>query len=252
MAAALRPAYALYLHAVFGRVGLPWSVNGEELRIDPSVRRFVPHQSEPTLFSYLKSAMRAGETVLDIGAFLGTYAIMAARWTGPLGRVMAFEPSPASFQILQRHLLMNDLGAPRVEARCVGVGARVGRRLMKQFEMEPYRNQMVADDVDGSTLMVDIVTVDSVCARWTRVPDWIRLDVQGLEFDVLEGARDVIHEGRGRLKIIAEMHPQFWPEYGIQPGEVAERLADLGLQARGLTPSDSFFTPDSHMILESR
>jgi hypothetical protein len=98
--------------------------------------------------------------------------------------------------------------------------------------------------------MVDIVTVDSVCARWTRVPDWIRLDVRGLELDVLEGAREVIRAGRGRLKIIAEMHPQLWPEYGIQPREVDERLAALSLQARGLTPDDSLLTPDSHMILE--
>jgi hypothetical protein len=52
------------------------------------------------------------------------------------------------------------------------------------------------------------------------------------------------------LKIIAEMHPQLWPEYGIQPQEVDERLAALGLQARGLTPNDSLSTPDSHMILE--
>lgn len=250
MTTALRPAYALYLRAVFGRVGLPWSVNGEELRIDPGVRRYVPHQNEPALFRYLQSAMQPGETVLDIGAFLGTYAIMAARWTGPLGRVLAFEPSPASFQILQRHLLMNNLGAPRVEARCAAVGARVGRHPLKQFELEPYRNQIVADDADGSTVMVDIVTVDSVCARWTRVPDWIRLDVQGLEFDVLEGAREVIHAGRGRLKIIAEMHPQLWPEYGIQPREVDERLAALSLQAQGLTPNDSRLAPDSHMILE--
>src|SRR6476659_1620445 len=93
MATALRPAYALYLRAVFGRVGVRWSVNGEELRIDPGVRRYVPHQNEPALFRYLQSAMQPGETVLDIGAFLGTYAIMAARWTGPLGRVLAFEPS---------------------------------------------------------------------------------------------------------------------------------------------------------------
>ena len=109
----------------------------------------------------------------------------------------------------------------------------------------------MADDADELAVMVDIVTVDSVCAEWTRVPNWIRLDVQGLEFDVLDGAREVIREGRGRLKIVAEMHPHLWSEYGIQPREVLERLAALGLRARGLTANDSFLTPDSHMILES-
>ena len=251
IATALRPAYGLYLRAVFGRVGLPWSVNGEVLRIDPRVRRFVPHQNEPALFRYLQSAIQPGEAVLDIGAFLGTYAVMAARWTGPLGRVLAFEPSPETFQILQRHLLMNNLSAPRVEVRCAALGARVGRQPLRRYELEPYRNQIVPDDADDSAVTVDVVTVDSACAQWMRIPDWIRLDVQGLEFDVLEGAQEVIREGRGRLKIVAEMHPQLWPAYGIQPREVVERLAVLGLRARGLTPNDSFSTPDSHMILES-
>src|SRR5262249_37841621 len=222
---ALRLAYALYLRAVFGRTGLPWSVNGEVLRIDPAIRHFVPHENESTLFRYLQFAMRPGDVVLDIGAFLGTYAIMAARWTGPLGRVIAFEPSPTTFRLLQRHLLMNNLEAPRVEARCVAVGSHLSRRALKQFDAEPYRNQIVTGDATGDSVIVDVVTVDSVCAHWTRPPDWIRLDVQGLEFDVLEGARDVIHAGRGRLKIVAEMHPQFWPDYGIRPGEVVDRLA---------------------------
>ncbi len=247
---ALRPAYALYLRTMFGRSGLPWSVNGERLRIDPAVRHFMPHENEATLFRYLQTTMRPGEVVLDIGAFLGTYAIMAARWTGPSGRVLAFEPSPSSFEILQRHLQMNDLGSSRVEAHRAAVGARQERRSLRVFDAEPYRNQIAADDSGGSSLTVDVVTIDSICAGWTRPPDWIRLDVQGLEFDVLQGAREVIRAGRGRLKVVAEMHPQQWPEYGIHPREAVARLAALGLRARSVSASADRFTQDSHMILE--
>lgn len=248
----LRPAYGFYLRAVFGRRGMPWCVNGEPLRIDPRVRRFIPHENELTLFRFLRAHMRPGEVVLDIGAFLGTYAIMAARWTGPAGRVLAFEPSPATFEILQRHFLMNGLKAPRAQARCAAVGAKVERRVLKVFDAEPYRNQIVAGDHRNRSTAVDMTTVDSVCAAWTEPPDWIRMDVQGLEFDVLQGAREVIRTARGRLKIIAEMHPEQWSEYGIKPGEVVERLAALGLRGRSVSDNDRPFSQDAHMILEYR
>src|SRR5947209_7477731 len=103
----LRPVYAGWLRAAYGRRGLPWRVNGESLRIDPSVRHLVPHENEASLFEFMRSHIRPGDVVLDIGAFLGTYAIMAARWSGETGRVLAFEPSPDSFAILCRHLAMN-------------------------------------------------------------------------------------------------------------------------------------------------
>ncbi len=84
-AGVLRPLYAGWLRAAYGRRGLPWHVNGESFRIDPSVRHLVPHESEASLFQFLRSGIRPGDVVLDIGAFLGTYAVMAARWSGATG-----------------------------------------------------------------------------------------------------------------------------------------------------------------------
>lgn len=247
----LRPLYAGWLRAAYGRRGLPWHVNGEPLRIDPSVRHLVPHEGETPLFQFMRSHIRPGDVVLDIGAFLGTYAVMAARWSGETGRVLAFEPSPDSFAILCRHLAMNGLGAPRVEARCVAVGARAERRRLMTFADEPYRNMVAPHDAGASALPVDVVTVDGICAALGRPPDWIRMDVQGLEFDVLAGASAVIREAGPRLKIIAEMHPEQWPDYGVDPREAADRLAELGLRADALEAGRPVFQQDAHVILQS-
>lgn len=245
----LRLVYAGCLRAVYSRHGLPWHVNGEPLRIDPCVRHLIPHEVEVSLFEFLRTHIRPGDVVLDIGSFLGTYAVMEARWSGETGRVVAFEPSPDSFAILRRHLTMNGLAAPRVEARPVAVGAREERRRLMTFGDEPYRNQ-IASPGDGAAVEVDVVTVDSVCEALGRPPDWIRMDVQGLEFDVLQGARGVLREAGGRLKIIAEVHPEQWPEYGIEPRDAARRLADFGLCARALEPGSTVFGQGAHAILE--
>lgn len=246
--AALRPVYSRYLRAAYGRRGLPWTVNGEALRIDPSTRRMLPHENEPELFSFLRDCIQPGSVVLDIGAFLGTYAILEARRVGPAGRVVAFEPSPETFVLLERHLMMNGLTAPQAEARCAAVGARSETRRLVTWDDEPYRNMIANSGAPG--VAVDTVTLDEVCGSWPRLPDWIRMDVQGLEFDVLEGARALLRATRGRIQIVAEMHPDQWPDYGIAPADAADRLADLGLRARPLKPGASPFAQGEHAVLE--
>lgn len=247
----LRPIWSRVLRTAYGRRGLPWSVNGEPLRIDPQVRHLIPRENEALLFQFLRDHLRQGDVVLDVGSFLGTYAIMAARWTGAAGRVLAFEPSPSSFAILQRHLLMNGLDRPRVLARCAALGACQDRRALVMFDDEPYRNMVAASAAPaGSLTSVDVVTIDEVCAEFGRAPDWIRMDVQGLEFDVLRGARAVLHEARGRIRIVAEMHPDQWPDYGIAPHEAAERLAALGLRARSVASGRNPFEQGAHAIVE--
>lgn len=245
---ALQPLYGWALRTACGRRGLAWHVNGEPLRIDPSVRRLVPHQSEPELFAFLRERIEPGQVVLDIGAFLGTYAMLEARRVGPSGRVVAFEPSPSSHAILVRHLEMNGLHPPQVEARCAAVGARAGRQQLITWDEEPYRNMIAPPGRIG--VSVETVTLDEVCAAWPRLPDWIRMDVQGQEFDVLAGARGLLHAARGRLRIVAEMHPEQWPDYGVAPEDAAARLAELGLVARALIPGAGPFVQSGHAILD--
>lgn len=235
---------------MYGRRGLPWSVNDERILIDPRLRHFIPHASEPELFSFLRATIRPGDFVLDIGAFVGVYAVLEARWAGPAGRVLAFEPFRVSFDRLQRHLELNHLAAPRVDARRAAVGATSGRRDLVVFDDEPYRNMLAPPGGVERRTMVDVVTVDDVCQTLDRAPDLIRMDVQGLEFDVLAGARDTLRRGRGRMTIVAEMHPDQWPDYGIALDEVPARLAGLGLRPYPLVANGQVYEQGAHVVFE--
>jgi FkbM family methyltransferase len=247
---AVRPAYARLLQAVYGSRGLPWRINGEPIRIDPSVRHLAPRENERVLFDYLRANIAPGDVVFDIGSFLGTYAILEARWAGERGRVFAFEPSPSSFAVLERHVRMNGLDRSRLEARCAAVGARAERRRFTTFEAEPYRNMMASGGPSAHGTTVDVLTLDDVCGGLERPPTWIRMDVQGLEFEVLAGAAGLLRAERSRLRIVAEMHPQHWPDYGIQPSQAADRLAAFGLRATNIVPGADPFAFDAHSILE--
>src|SRR5690349_475326 len=84
---ALRPSYEWLLDTASGGRGTPWRVNGELVRIDPRVRRLVAPTVEPELWSWLRANVRPAERILDVGSFLGIYAVLLARWSGPEARV---------------------------------------------------------------------------------------------------------------------------------------------------------------------
>lgn len=248
---AIQPVYARLLNYATGNRGLAWTVNDEPLKIHPSVRQFVPRQSESVLFNFLKDNLRVGQTVFDIGAFLGVYALFEARWVGPTGRVIAFEPTAANHPIIKAHLRFNGV-EKRVDVIEAAVGERSGVTEFFQYA-ETYMNKIPgANDDRGDAVVskVSVVTLDEICSELDVIPDWIRMDVQGLEFAVLKGACELIKARRGRLRIIAEIHSQFWPEMGLDRPKVQDLLSDLGLRARSLKPGGDPFEADGHAEFE--
>ena len=62
----LRPAYGRALETVYGRRGLPWSINGETFRIIPGLRHLLPPVNEAPLFQFLSERIEQGDVVFDI------------------------------------------------------------------------------------------------------------------------------------------------------------------------------------------
>ncbi len=255
-ASAARGLYLRWLELRHGRRGIPWSLHDEPFRIDPRVRHLLPSSSEPALFAYLRRTIRTGDVIVDAGGFLGAYAIVMARWAGPSGRVVTFEPSASSAAIARAHFEMNPEGS-RITLIEAGVNDRTGRARLARCE-EPYRNQILRDGSDepegsyhteGSDHTVTVVTIDDVCREMRITPTLIRMDVQGAEFAALEGARDTIRAGRGALRIVVEMHSQLWPSFGVTADVARRRLDALGLRALPLDGDDPF-AADGHAILE--
>jgi FkbM family methyltransferase len=250
----LRPFYESVAAVVAGKGGVPWAVNGEPLRIDPRMRRFVAPTTEPELWKWLKAEVHTGEHILDVGAFLGVYAIMLARWAGPSSRVLAFEPTPGIADALGRHIVMNGLD-DRIQVLRLALGASDGEAMIHQHS-EPYRNAIgVTDPAGRETGQAHVVvsTIDAVCERHGFEPTLIRMDVQGSELAVLEGARRTIGRGRGRLRIVLEVHPQLWALHGTNAAAFEDLLNGLGLCARTLSqPDPAGFRADEHVELVYR
>ncbi len=231
--------------------GIEWRINGLTMRIDPRVRNLVAPVVEPELWRWLRANVRAGDQVLDVGSFLGVYAVFLAQWSGPLGRVLAFEPTPRSIPTLRRHIALNGV-ANRVKVLPVALGEVNGTVELYEHS-EPYRNAIGVTDPNGSrtkTSLVQLTTIDEVCAIEAFEPTLLRMDVQGFERSVLRGARETIARNRGRLRIVVEVHPQLWGLHGFDQVEFDHTISELGLRARPLGNVTGSYEPDSHVSLE--
>src|SRR5438477_10757880 len=83
----LRPCYDWLLSLTYGRRGLTRVINGQEaIRVRPA-HRYVEERYETAVFNYLMTTIRPGSTVLEIGAHVGLFTVVLARWVRPAGRV---------------------------------------------------------------------------------------------------------------------------------------------------------------------
>lgn len=247
-------AYGQALRAVYSRRGLPWRVHDQTVRIDPAVRSLVPHEPESEVFEFLRQTIRPGDVVFDVGAFLGIYAVLEARWTGPYGQVVAFEPTSASAAIARRHLAWNQEGAAGVQLIEAAVSDRRGRATLHEYSSTPYVNSLAAaidTTAPGQQRQAQTTTIDAVCLEQGVRPAVIRMDVQGAEIHALRGARETIRTC-SQLTIVVEMHPQCWPAFGVSDSDARHTIETLGLDIRPLAPGAPLFAPDAHVVLTSR
>ncbi len=224
----LRTAYHKLLELPSGGRGLKRTLpGGETVRILPAYRYT---KWNPIEYHAFKACLKPGGVVLDIGANAGNYSLLFGHCVGATGKVFAFEPAPAAFAGLKRHLQLNALEsvvfplqaavADRPgEAHFIANGFQGANRLLGSGE------KILADHA----LRVPCVTVDSFCAAKKIRPDFIKIDVEGFELAVLRGARRTIQSADKEFVLFVELHPGLWPKLGWSRQDLERELADQGL-----------------------
>jgi FkbM family methyltransferase len=137
--------------------------------------------------------VREAEIAVDIGAYLGIYSIVAAKLGCP--RVLALEPNLSNFVQLQKNLSLNDVGGS-VESYRVAVGAESktvsiitpgGRPNSSgsQISNSPTGRDLQSWEIESE---VELVTLDSLLVDETARISVIKIDAEGYELFVLQGA----------------------------------------------------------------
>jgi FkbM family methyltransferase len=164
--------------------------NKNDLFIGRSLERY-SEWCEPGLDIFLQCVARGG-TVLDVGANIGTHTVALAKKVGPNGRVIAFEPQRMIYQNLCANVSLNRL----TNVDCLQKGVGEGNSVFHVPVLDPETQQNFgAFEISGFKIgePVEIVTIDSLSLEACSL---IKVDVEGMEKDVLMGASDTIRQYR--------------------------------------------------------
>lgn len=172
--------------------------------------------------------LRAGGTVVDVGANIGCFAIVAASRTGPDGRVIAIEPDPDIFAQLEYNVQLN--GLANVTALCCAVGGSNQEVTLVSSENSLHSSTFRIVDshaVNGREISVQSRRlVDILDEMDIAEVDLLKLDCEGAEYEILDSLSVECAE---RIKqIVMEVHQIT----GRLPREVQQRLNHLGYTVR--------------------
>ena len=176
---------------------------------------------EPDTERVFAQKVRAGDTVLDIGANIGLHTLSLAHKTGEKGKVIAFEPSRWACERLMKNINLNgyrnirleNLGLSNVPASGVSLTTRSSYRLDGKIKVHSE--------------IADFTTIDSYCAEQQILcVDFIKIDVDGFEAKILKGAEQILRQSRTR--IIFELGPKYLLEAGDSSEELIAYLKGLG------------------------
>lgn len=146
----------------------------------------------------LASLLRDGMVVYDIGAHVGYYTLLSSLCVGSTGQVYAFEPLPRNLRYLQRHIELNACHNVVVVAKALGT-----QTLIRQFQSGSDSSQGRLSE--SGSLDVEGAAIDDLIEREKlRAADFIKIDVEGAELEVLKGAACLL-EGKGPT-IVLELH----------------------------------------------
>lgn len=162
------------------------ALEGSSGRHDEYLGALRSGRKEPfTAELFVRSVPRGG-TVVDGGAYLGFYALLAARRVGEAGTVFAFEPNPETFDVLCRNVRRNGFEDRVVPLPVALAGDRRGRCFYLAGE-DGSKSSLFRPRSVRRRAEVECTTLDE--ALGARPVDVVKLDLEGGEVDTLRGMR---------------------------------------------------------------
>ena len=151
-------------------------------------------EEEVAIFRQL---VRPGQSVVDIGANIGAHTMALAAIVGPQGHVTAFEPQRVIFQILNANAALNGLGC--VATRQMALGSSAGTIKVPPMDYAGEAN-FGGLSLEGAIAgeEVPLATLDSLALR---ACDFAKIDVEGMEIEVLKGMGETIARFRPAMYV---------------------------------------------------
>lgn len=190
---------------------------------------FLNEEYEPEVTEVFLNNIYEGDVVVDVGANIGFFTLLAARKVGVNGKVFAFEPELSNYNILLKNIEINGYTNIVPIQKAVSNENKVTKLFIRE---DPSMNSLL-DGFTGNS-PVGEVSVNSITLNSffkdnplkMRIK-LIKMDIEGAEMMALIGMEDLIRENED-LILITEFNPWFIKNSGFEPVEYLKKLKEYG------------------------
>lgn len=164
---------------------------------------------EPTTTKVFNKILKAGDSVIDVGANIGYFTLLASKIVGWRGMVYAFEPSADNVRELYKNLELNK--AENVRVYRLAIGDTNGNITLYTSSKESARHSLIRTNEHDGNETVQIIPLDKLMIDKVRL---LKSDTEGNELAVLKGAKDTILRNKN-IVLIVEINKDMLDACGI-------------------------------------
>ena len=154
---------------------------------------------EYEITKFVAATIKPGMVVVDVGANFGYYTLLMSDFAGPSGRCISLEPNPEIVECLRDTVAVNGL-TKRCVIHQLAASHHNSEGILVVPKGEPKNGTLFRDPTEAgaSTHTIALRTLDEVLADEPRI-DFIKIDAEGSEGDILEGMQQTLRKHRPRL-----------------------------------------------------
>lgn len=202
---------------------------------------------------FVKKAIKKGDVVIDIGANIGYFTLIFARLVGDEGKVYAFEPEPANFNLLKKNVETNGYQNVVLVRKAVldktgktklyiASDTNAAHRITDAKELYQFRNQ--------ESIEIDSVRLDDYFRDYNQKINFIKIDIEGVESVAIKGMSSLLRR-MNDIKVMVEFVPYFIKKLGIEPEEFIQLLKEFDFKIYHFDRKKGTIKPvDLHQLLD--
>ncbi len=229
--------HRLLLTIIPEKISLPWGTLNLNTT-DPVISTaLLFNVYEPYATKIFLHHLRPGMTVIDVGANIGYYSVLAASVVGSTGQIYAFEPDPENFALLQQNAQTNSM--PQIKPVAAALSEQTGKSTLYLSPDNKGDHRIVSElKEDRKGVVIDTWRFDEF-AKHNNINNvnLIKIDVQGAENFVLKGMEQTL-QGSHSLVLFLEYWPAGLAATMPRPTDLIERLWNSGFVIYEISEKD--------------
>jgi len=229
--------------------GQPFIIQGHQMFLAPKGRYpspdMVVDRYEQATTKLFRQLIQPGMVVVDVGANVGYFTLLAAELAGSSGTVYAFEPEPNNYALLKKNIQLNSYS--NIQPIETAVSNERGSTQLYLSAMDNGSHSIYGMAARGvtETHLVATTTLDAFLEGegWPKV-DLVKIDVEGAEIRVLDGMERLC-ERSPDFNLIIEYCPVLINATGAKPSDLLDKLASMNLKVRFVDEKNGVMAPEA-------